>query len=97
MQAAFLLRSARRAVGLTQRQLADQPVCHRRRWDGSIQADHAPRVDTLDNLLRATGQELSNGCAPGAGIDVARSARSCASLRAAPSIWLPAMRQAWAG
>ncbi len=64
-----MLRSARRRAGMTQRQLADRAGVPQATV-GRIEAGQiTPRVDTLENLLRATGQELSIEPRPGIGID----------------------------
>ena len=69
MKAALLLRQARRLAGLTQRQLAVRAGVPQATV-GRIEAGQvAPRVDTLERLLRATGQELGIGPRPGRGVD----------------------------
>ena len=69
MKAALLLRQARRLAGLTQRQLAVRAGVPQATI-GRIEAGLvAPRVDTLEGLLRETGQELGIGPRPGTGID----------------------------
>ncbi|MEX1073336.1 MAG: helix-turn-helix transcriptional regulator [Chloroflexota bacterium] len=69
MTAASLLQSARRTAHLTQRELAQRAGVPQATV-GRIEAGLiTPRVDTLEHLLRATGQELSAGQRPGAGID----------------------------
>ena len=69
MDAARVLRQARRRAGLTQRQLADkaggpQSVIARIESGGVI-----PRVDTLDRLLEACGEGLESLPRPGRGLD----------------------------
>ena len=69
MTAAEMLREARRASGLTQRQLAESAGVPQATV-GRIEAGAvSPRVDTLDHLLRATHQELRVEARPGIGID----------------------------
>ena len=69
MKSARMLRYARRLAGLTQRQLAERAGVPQATV-GRIEAGLiTPRVDTLDKLLRATGQELSAAPRPGAGVD----------------------------
>jgi transcriptional regulator with XRE-family HTH domain len=64
-----VLRQARRRSGLTQRQLATltgiaQPTIARIETGESV-----PRVDTLDRLLGACGEEIEAGPRLGIGID----------------------------
>jgi transcriptional regulator with XRE-family HTH domain len=69
MKAAPLLRQARRSTGLTQRELALRAGVPQATV-GRIEAGRVePRFDTLDGLLRATGQELGIGPRPGTGVD----------------------------
>jgi len=69
MNAAHLLRSARRTVGLTQRQLAERAGVPQATV-GRIEAGTiTPRTDTLERLLRVAGQELAVTVRPGAGVD----------------------------
>ena len=69
MKTARMLRHARRGAGLTQRQLAERAGMPQATV-GRIEAGLiTPRVDTLDKLLRAAGQELSVGPRPGVGVD----------------------------
>ena len=69
MMAGALLREARRAARLSQRELARragvaQPVLSR------IERGHAsPRFETLDRLLRACGKGLELVDRPGLGVD----------------------------
>ena len=69
MGAALLLVEARRAAGLSQRDLARragvaQPAVSR------IERGHlSPRLDTLDRLLRACGKGIDLVSRPGAGLD----------------------------
>ena len=69
MQAAVILRSARRDARLTQRQLADRAGVPQATVGRIESGQITPRVDTLDNLLRAAGQELNAGARPGIGVD----------------------------
>jgi transcriptional regulator with XRE-family HTH domain len=69
MDAARVLRQARRRAGLTQRELAAragvaQSVVGRIETGAVI-----PRVDTLDRLLAAAGQALESTPRPGRGLD----------------------------
>ncbi len=69
MDAARVLRQARRRAGLTQRELAAragvaQSVVGRIESGAVI-----PRVDTLDRLLAAAGQGLETAPRPGRGVD----------------------------
>ena len=69
MDAARVLRQARRRAGLTQRELAAragvaQSVVGRIESRGVI-----PRVDTLDRLLAAAGEGLESMPRPGRGLD----------------------------
>jgi transcriptional regulator with XRE-family HTH domain len=69
MDAARVLRQARRRAGLTQRELAAragvaQSVVGRIETGAVI-----PRVDTLDRLLAAAGQGLEATPRPGRGLD----------------------------
>jgi transcriptional regulator with XRE-family HTH domain len=69
MDAARVLRQARRRAGLTQRQLASkadvpQPMVARIESGAVI-----PRVDTLDRLLEACGEGLEAHPRPGRGLD----------------------------
>ncbi|MDP9467646.1 MAG: helix-turn-helix domain-containing protein [Chloroflexota bacterium] len=69
MKTARMLRHARRGAGLTQRQLAERAGVPQATV-GRIEAELiTPRVDTLDKLLRAAGQELTAWPRPGIGID----------------------------
>jgi transcriptional regulator with XRE-family HTH domain len=69
MDAARILRQARRRAGFTQRQLASkagvpQPMVARIESGAVI-----PRVDTLDRLLEACGEGLESHPRPGRGLD----------------------------
>src|SRR5688572_30589733 len=69
MNAATTLRNARRAAGLSQRELARradvaQPAVARIESGGVV-----PRVDTLEHLLRACGHTLEVTRRAGAGVD----------------------------
>ena len=69
MNAARLLRQARRGAGLSQRALAERtgvPQPHIARIEsGAV----SPRLDTLDVLLSATGSALELGRRIGTGVD----------------------------
>lgn len=80
MDAARVLRQARRRAGLSQRQLAvkvgvSQPQIARIE-SGAV----VPRVDTLDRLLEACGEGLESGPRPGRGVD-----RTLMTLNQAPA------------
>ena len=69
MNTATTLRNARRAAGLSQRELARragvaQPAVARIEAGGVV-----PRVDTLEHLLRACGHTLEVTRRAGAGVD----------------------------
>lgn len=69
MNTATTLRNARRAAGLSQRELASrarvaQPAVARIEAGGVV-----PRVDTLEHLLRACGHTLEVARRVGAGVD----------------------------
>jgi transcriptional regulator with XRE-family HTH domain len=69
MNAARVLRQARRRAGFTQRDLAaragvPQSVVGRIESGGVV-----PRVDTLDRLLAACGEGLESAPRPGLGLD----------------------------
>lgn len=69
MNAATTLRNARRAAGLSQRELARrarvaQPAIARIESGGVV-----PRVDTLEHLLRACGHSLEVRPRAGSGVD----------------------------
>lgn len=69
MNTATTLRNARRAAGLSQRELAlrarvAQPAIARIEAGGVV-----PRVDTLEHLLRACGHTLQVARRAGAGVD----------------------------
>jgi transcriptional regulator with XRE-family HTH domain len=67
--AAALIRTSRKAAGLTQAELArrvkvTQPVIARLEREGAN-----PRLETLDKVIAATGRSLELGAGPAAGID----------------------------
>ena len=69
MDAARVLRHARRRAGLTQRQLAGFAGVPQSQI-GRIEARLTiPRVDTLDRLLEACGEGLESLPRPGIGLD----------------------------
>lgn len=80
MDVAELLRTVRRAAGLSQRALATRAgtsaaaVCQYER------GDRMPRVDTLRRLLAAAGADLRLEVTAGAGIDVEANARTLEQL-----------------
>jgi transcriptional regulator with XRE-family HTH domain len=69
VDAARVLRQARRRAGLTQRRLADRAGVAQsvvgRIESGAV----VPRVDTLDRLLEACGEGLESLSRPGIGLD----------------------------
>jgi len=54
---------------MTQRQLAERAGVPQATVGRIESGQITPRVDTLDRLLRAAGQELNVGARPGVGID----------------------------
>jgi transcriptional regulator with XRE-family HTH domain len=69
MDAARVLRQARRRAGLTQRELASRAAVAQS-VVGRIESGAViPRVDTLDRLLAAAGQGLEPTPRPGQGLD----------------------------
>lgn len=74
MDVADLLRGARRRAGLSQRALAQRAgtsaaaVCLYER------GERVPRVDTVDRILRAAGEELILGSRPTPTIDARQNA-----------------------
>jgi transcriptional regulator with XRE-family HTH domain len=69
MTAATILRLARQHAGLTQRQLAHRAGVPQATV-GRVEAGLVtPRVDTLEQMLRATGRELTASTRPGVGVD----------------------------
>jgi predicted transcriptional regulator len=69
MNTATVLRNARRAAGMSQRELARragvaQPAVARIEAGGVV-----PRVDTLERLLRASGHTLEVNRRAGSGVD----------------------------
>jgi transcriptional regulator with XRE-family HTH domain len=69
MKAADMLRDARLAAGLTQRQLAQRAGMPQSTIGRIETGAISPRVDTLERLLRAANQELRVAARPGIGID----------------------------
>jgi transcriptional regulator with XRE-family HTH domain len=69
MKASTIVRDARRSAGISQRELAQraglqQPAVSR------IERGHvSPRLDTLDQILRACGKEVWLADRPGLGVD----------------------------
>jgi transcriptional regulator with XRE-family HTH domain len=69
VDAARVLRQARRRAGLTQRQLAER-VGVAQSVVGRIESGAVvPRVDTLDRLLEACGEGMESLPRPGRGVD----------------------------
>jgi transcriptional regulator with XRE-family HTH domain len=64
-----MLRDARRLAGLTQRQLAGRAGVAQATVGRIESGQITPRVDTLENLLRVAGQELTPSAHPGRGVD----------------------------
>lgn len=69
VKTARMLRYARRRAGLTQRQLAERAGVYQATVGRIESGLVTPRVDTLDKLLRATGQSLGLEEAGGADED----------------------------
>jgi transcriptional regulator with XRE-family HTH domain len=69
VDAARVLRQARRRAGLTQRQLAAQAGVPQSRVAKIESGAVIPRVDTLDRLLAACGEGLESVPRPGRGLD----------------------------
>jgi len=69
MDAARVLRQARRRTGLTQRQLAERAGVPQSQIAKIESGAVVPRVDTLDRLLEACGEGLEALPRPGIGVD----------------------------
>ncbi|MBA3268421.1 MAG: helix-turn-helix transcriptional regulator [Acidimicrobiia bacterium] len=69
MSAASQLNQARRAAGLSQRELARRSGIPQSAIARIERSHQVPRSDTLERLLKACGFELRLGPARGAGID----------------------------
>jgi transcriptional regulator with XRE-family HTH domain len=69
MDAARVLRQARRRAGLTQRELASRAGVPQSRVAKIESGVIIPRVDTLDRLLEACGEGLESLPRPGRGLD----------------------------
>ena len=69
MSAARLLKYARRRAGLSQRALASAAKVPQSTVARIELGTLSPRVDTLERLLRATGQTLSTEARIGVGVD----------------------------
>lgn len=69
MDAARVLRQARRRAGLTQRALADKAGVPQSQIAKIESGAVVPRVDTLDRLLEACGEGLESLPRPGIGLD----------------------------
>jgi len=69
MDAARVLRQARRRAGLTQRQLAERAGVPQSQIAKIESGAVVPRVDTLDRLLEACGEGLESLPRPGIGVD----------------------------
>lgn len=69
MDAARVLRQARRRAGLTQRQLAERASVPQSQIAKIESGAVVPRVDTLDRLLEACGEGLESLPRPGIGVD----------------------------
>jgi transcriptional regulator with XRE-family HTH domain len=69
MDAARVLRQARRRAGLTQRQLAEKVGVPQSQIARIESGATVPRVDTLDRLLEACGEGLESIPRPGIGLD----------------------------
>ena len=69
MDAARVLRHARRRAGLTQRGLAERAGVPQSQIAKIESGAVVPRVDTLDRLLEACGEGLESRPRPGSGVD----------------------------
>ncbi|MDQ4006152.1 MAG: helix-turn-helix domain-containing protein [Actinomycetota bacterium] len=69
MDAARVLRQARRRAGLTQRALAGRAGVPQSQIAKIESGRVIPRVDTLDRLLDACGEGLESLARPGIGVD----------------------------
>jgi hypothetical protein len=69
MDAARVLRQARRRAGLTQRQLAERAGAPHSQIAKIESGAVVPRVDTLDRLLEVCGEGLESLPRPGIGVD----------------------------
>ena len=69
MDAARVLRQARRRAGLTQRELAGRVGVPQSQVAKIESGAIVPRVDTLDRLLEACGEGLESVARPGIGLD----------------------------
>ena len=69
MDAARVLRQARRRAGLTQRELAEKASVPQSQVAKIESGAVVPRVDTLDRLLEACGEGLESVRRPGIGLD----------------------------
>jgi transcriptional regulator with XRE-family HTH domain len=69
VDAARVLRQARRRAGLTQRELAGKAGVPQSQVAKIESGAVVPRVDTLDRLLEACGEGLESHPRPGRGVD----------------------------
>lgn len=69
MDAARVLRQARRRARLTQRELAERAGAPQSQVARIESGAVVPRVDTLDRLLEACGEGLESVARPGRGVD----------------------------
>ena len=69
MDAARVLRAARRRAGLTQRALAERAGVPQSQVAKIESGTVVPRVDTLDRLLEICGEGLESVPRPGLGLD----------------------------
>jgi transcriptional regulator with XRE-family HTH domain len=69
VDAARVLRQARRRAGLTQRELAGKAGVPQSQVAKIESGAVVPRVDTLDRLLEACGEGLESLARPGIGLD----------------------------
>jgi transcriptional regulator with XRE-family HTH domain len=69
MDAARVLRQARRRAGLTQRELAARAGVPQSQVAKIESGTVVPRVDTLDRLLQVCGEGLESHPRPGRGLD----------------------------
>jgi transcriptional regulator with XRE-family HTH domain len=72
MSAATYVNQARRAAGLTQRELSRRTGVPQSAIARIERGQQVPRADTLEKLLRACGFELRLGPARGGGVDLSQ-------------------------
>ena len=72
MSAATYVNQARRAAGLSQRELSRRTGVPQSAIARIERAQQVPRADTLERLLKACGFELRLGPARGGGVDISQ-------------------------